>query len=287
MEIIEQIGSYAGLAAIVGLAVLSALYFSQARDVKRLREWAGRAPERAAQPVHPRSPSGSWRSLRPSRQAPRPRCPRRPVRRFRSSRARHHRRLRDRPRRPPLPPRQWQQRPERSPPRPCAAARHGRSAPAGPGAATPAGQGKQGPADGGTPAARGRRPGKAPPSQARPRAPARQGTAPPAPAESIPRPGDTQAPPPTSPPPATASCGRAIRGSPRHARGTGAPDSAHPATLLPPRSSGAAHPAAHRDHPAELRQRAREGGLTRSRIVVLPWPACSCSAAARRSPSRS
>jgi LytR cell envelope-related transcriptional attenuator len=53
MEIIEQIGSYAGLAAIVGLAVMSALYFSQARDVKRLREWAGRAPERAAQPVPP------------------------------------------------------------------------------------------------------------------------------------------------------------------------------------------------------------------------------------------
>ncbi len=47
MDIIEQIGSYAGLAAIVGLAVMSALYFSQARDVKRLREWAGRAPERS------------------------------------------------------------------------------------------------------------------------------------------------------------------------------------------------------------------------------------------------
>lgn len=47
MEILQQIGSYAGLAAFVGLAVLSALYFSQARDVKRLREWAGRAPERA------------------------------------------------------------------------------------------------------------------------------------------------------------------------------------------------------------------------------------------------
>jgi len=64
MEIIQEIGSYAGLAAVLGLAVLSALYFSQARDVKRLREWAGRAPERtevpqparvAAQPV-PRPP---------------------------------------------------------------------------------------------------------------------------------------------------------------------------------------------------------------------------------------
>jgi hypothetical protein len=44
---IEKIGSYAGFAAIIGLAVLALLYFSQAREVKRLREWAGRSPERA------------------------------------------------------------------------------------------------------------------------------------------------------------------------------------------------------------------------------------------------
>jgi hypothetical protein len=44
---VQQIGAAAGLAAVVGLAVLTALYFSQARDVKRLREWAGRAPERS------------------------------------------------------------------------------------------------------------------------------------------------------------------------------------------------------------------------------------------------
>jgi hypothetical protein len=48
-HVIERIGSYAGFAAVIGLAVLSALYFSQARDVRRLREWAGRAPERAAE----------------------------------------------------------------------------------------------------------------------------------------------------------------------------------------------------------------------------------------------
>ena len=47
MDLIQEVGSYAGFAAVVGLAVLSALYFSQARDVRRLREWAGRAPERA------------------------------------------------------------------------------------------------------------------------------------------------------------------------------------------------------------------------------------------------
>jgi hypothetical protein len=54
-EILQEIGAVAGLASVVGLAVLSALYFSQARDVKRLREWAGRAPERAEQgaPVVP------------------------------------------------------------------------------------------------------------------------------------------------------------------------------------------------------------------------------------------
>jgi hypothetical protein len=47
--LIQEIGSYAGFAAVVGLAVLSALYFSQARDVRRLRDWAGRAPERDAE----------------------------------------------------------------------------------------------------------------------------------------------------------------------------------------------------------------------------------------------
>ena len=50
METIQLIGSYAGFAAVVGLAVLSALYFSQARDLRRLREWAGRAPDRPAPP---------------------------------------------------------------------------------------------------------------------------------------------------------------------------------------------------------------------------------------------
>src|SRR5438128_506298 len=48
-HVVEQAGSLAGFAAVIGLAVLSALYFSQARDVKRLRDWAGRAPERATE----------------------------------------------------------------------------------------------------------------------------------------------------------------------------------------------------------------------------------------------
>jgi LytR cell envelope-related transcriptional attenuator len=44
---VQKYGSYVGIAAFFGLAILSLLYFAQAREVKRLREWAGRAPERA------------------------------------------------------------------------------------------------------------------------------------------------------------------------------------------------------------------------------------------------
>jgi len=46
---VEQVGAYGGLASMIGLGVLALLYFAQAREVKRLREWAGRAPERAAE----------------------------------------------------------------------------------------------------------------------------------------------------------------------------------------------------------------------------------------------
>jgi len=38
MEIIRELGAFAGLAAFIGLAVLALLYFAQARDVRRLRE---------------------------------------------------------------------------------------------------------------------------------------------------------------------------------------------------------------------------------------------------------
>ena len=44
---VEKYGAYVGDRAFFGLAILSLLYFAQAREVKRLREWAGRAPERA------------------------------------------------------------------------------------------------------------------------------------------------------------------------------------------------------------------------------------------------
>ncbi len=48
-DMIETLGSYLGIAAMLGLGVLSMLYFAQAREVKRLREWAGRSPERDAE----------------------------------------------------------------------------------------------------------------------------------------------------------------------------------------------------------------------------------------------
>jgi hypothetical protein len=49
LDLIEKIGPFVGLAAFIGLAVLAFLIFQQSRDVRRLREWAGRAPERAAE----------------------------------------------------------------------------------------------------------------------------------------------------------------------------------------------------------------------------------------------
>src|SRR4051795_532667 len=58
-HVVEQVGSLAGFAAVAGLAILSALYFSQARDLRRLREWAGRAPERAAEQAATGAPAPS------------------------------------------------------------------------------------------------------------------------------------------------------------------------------------------------------------------------------------
>ncbi len=49
MHAIESIGPALGIAAFVGLAILAFLLFQQARDIRRLREWAGRAPERATE----------------------------------------------------------------------------------------------------------------------------------------------------------------------------------------------------------------------------------------------
>jgi hypothetical protein len=49
MHAIESIGPVLGIVAFVGLAVLAFLLFQQAREIRRVRDWAGRAPERAAE----------------------------------------------------------------------------------------------------------------------------------------------------------------------------------------------------------------------------------------------
>lgn len=47
IDLIHEIGPILGIVAFLGFAVLAFLIFQQAREVRRLREWAGRAPERA------------------------------------------------------------------------------------------------------------------------------------------------------------------------------------------------------------------------------------------------
>ncbi|MEX0620022.1 MAG: LytR C-terminal domain-containing protein, partial [Solirubrobacterales bacterium] len=47
--VIETVGPYAGLVSMIGLFVVIGLLFSQGRDLRRLREWAGGAPERDAE----------------------------------------------------------------------------------------------------------------------------------------------------------------------------------------------------------------------------------------------
>jgi LytR cell envelope-related transcriptional attenuator len=48
-DVIKEVGAVAGIGAFISVSVLALLYFSQARDLRRLRDWAGRAPERAAE----------------------------------------------------------------------------------------------------------------------------------------------------------------------------------------------------------------------------------------------
>lgn len=48
-RIVHDVGPILGIVAFVGLALLAFFLFQDAREVRRLREWAGRAPERAAE----------------------------------------------------------------------------------------------------------------------------------------------------------------------------------------------------------------------------------------------
>lgn len=63
MELIKEVGAFAGLAAFLGLAVLALLYFAQARDVRRLRENAeflveGEPAAGAPEPAEAGKPAG-------------------------------------------------------------------------------------------------------------------------------------------------------------------------------------------------------------------------------------
>src|SRR3954470_9043573 len=71
-DLIEKGGAYAGLAAFFGLAVLSVLYFAQARELKRLRDWAGRAPERAQKPDRGAATRARAGSDQPTKPQPNP-----------------------------------------------------------------------------------------------------------------------------------------------------------------------------------------------------------------------
>jgi hypothetical protein len=48
LHTVERIGSFAGLASFLGLALYALLLFAHGRDIRRLRDWAGSAPEREA-----------------------------------------------------------------------------------------------------------------------------------------------------------------------------------------------------------------------------------------------
>jgi hypothetical protein len=61
IELIRDVGAYAGIAAFLGLAVLALLYFAQARDVRRLRESASFLIESG-----PEAPSGATEAEAPA-----------------------------------------------------------------------------------------------------------------------------------------------------------------------------------------------------------------------------
>lgn len=48
MSLLKEIGAILGFVAFGGLAVLAFMIFQQARHLRRLRDWAGRQPERSA-----------------------------------------------------------------------------------------------------------------------------------------------------------------------------------------------------------------------------------------------
>ena len=70
-DLIDRIGPYLGIAAFLGLAILAFLIIQQAREVRRLREWAGRAPERATEAADATAAARRPAARRPPRPRPR------------------------------------------------------------------------------------------------------------------------------------------------------------------------------------------------------------------------
>jgi hypothetical protein len=62
LEVIKDIGAFAGLAAFFGVAFLALLSFTHGRDIRRLRDWAGSAPERDAERKESTSAAASERA---------------------------------------------------------------------------------------------------------------------------------------------------------------------------------------------------------------------------------
>ena len=79
LEAVERIGAFAGLAAFLGLAVFALISFTQGRDIRRLREWAGSAPERdiAVEFTQPRPGEKLHEELFSSGEEPQPTAARR------------------------------------------------------------------------------------------------------------------------------------------------------------------------------------------------------------------
>ena len=106
-KIVDRVGPVLGIVAFVGLAVLAFLIFQDAREVRRLREWAGRAPERAAEAIEAQLATAAARDQEAA--GPQPSWRERQVERLRAGRAALARRFgpgwRQVDRRPPVDPR--------------------------------------------------------------------------------------------------------------------------------------------------------------------------------------
>lgn len=74
MDVVVQIGNYAAVAAMAGLALLVPLYVSQTRDLHRLRRWAALTPD-LAEAEREAAEAAAAKSARAEAERPAPRRP--------------------------------------------------------------------------------------------------------------------------------------------------------------------------------------------------------------------